>query len=61
MTAPTQVPKANEVNMKDIFARYGEAMMQLKIATGNVQQIELQLQQIINSQQVQVQPSPVTT
>lgn len=47
MTTPTQVPA---VNMQQLYSQYGEAMLQLKIATGRVQQIELQLQQILNVQ-----------
>ena len=49
MSTPTVVP---QVNMDQLFKQYGEATLQLKIATGKVQQIELQLQQILNNQQV---------
>lgn len=50
MTTPTIIPQ--QINMQQLFSQYGEAIMQQKIATGRVQQIELQLQQILNTQQV---------
>lgn len=50
MTQTTAVPT---VNMDQLFKQYGEATLQLKIATGKVQQIEIQLQQILNQQSIQ--------
>lgn len=45
----TNVPA---VNMDQLYKQYGEATLQLKIATGRVQQIEMQLQQILNAQPI---------
>lgn len=48
MNGPVNTP----INMDLLYKQYGEATLQLKIATGRVQQIEIQLQQILNSQQL---------
>lgn len=50
MDMPVQVtqPQPPGIDLKEVFANYGEAMIQFKIALGKVQQLEIQLQQVLN-------------
>ncbi len=51
MPDPTVVQPAPQViNMDQVYREYGEATIQLKMAQGRVNQLELTIQQIMNQQ-----------